>query len=187
MFTLLFPPIPCVHCQLHSRPIFIGPARARSPAPRNQRSYSEHRSERIGTRGLSIPAVLSSPRRFRCGGRLGGEGERGQFREETSLGPRLPPARPAPPPSPAVYKNKRSSLTPQRSSAGVQNILRVFAILPPEKPTHEARGISLLLHSRPLNQEREARPREKHPSKPLHVIKGPSREPLLPSPHKVGM
>ncbi|KAL0594168.1 Histone demethylase UTY [Plecturocebus cupreus] len=72
VFTLLFPPIPCVHCQLHSRPIFIGPAQTRSPAPRNQRSYLEQLREQIGTRSLSIPSVLSFRRRFRCGGRFGG-------------------------------------------------------------------------------------------------------------------
>lgn len=95
MFTLLFPPIPCVHCQLHSRPIFIGPARAHGPAPRNQRSYLEHLRAQIGTAGLSIARVLSSPRRFRYGGRFGG-GERGQCRAETSLGPGRPPARTVP-------------------------------------------------------------------------------------------
>lgn len=158
MFTLLFPPIPCVHCQLHSRPIFIGPARAQSPAPRNQRSYLEHLREQIGTRGLSIPTVLSSPRRFRYGGRFGGEGKRGQFRAETSLGPRLPLARPSPSHSPTVYKNKRSSLMPQRSRSGVPNISRVLPILPFKKTTHEVRGINLLLHSHPLNEEREAGP-----------------------------
>lgn len=169
MFTLLFPPIPCVHCQLHSRPIFIGSALAQSPAPRNQRSYLEHLREQIGTRGLSIPTVLSSPRRFRYGGRFGGEGKRGQFRAETSLGPRFPVAHPTPSHSPTIYENKRSSLMPPGSRSGVPNISRVLPILPLKKqPTREG-ALNLLLHSHPLNEEREAGPREKHPPGPFHI------------------
>lgn len=133
MFTLLFPPIPCVHCQLHSRPIFIGPALAHGPAPRNQRSYLEHLGAQIGTAGLSIARVLSSPRRFRYGGRFGGGGERGQFRTETSPGPGRPPARPAPRSHPLLTKiNVPPSLSQSPGSAG-RNTPRVLSV-PPETP-----------------------------------------------------
>lgn len=137
MFTLLFPPIPCVHCQLHSRPIFIGPARALSPAPRNQRSYLEHLRAQIGTAGLSIARVLSSPRRFRYGGRFGG-GERGAMPSRDFPGARTPSRPHRSSLSSTVDQNKRSPPLSQSPGSAARNTRGVL-LVPPKHPPHEGR------------------------------------------------
>lgn len=150
MFTLLFPPIPCVHCQLHSRPIFIGPTRAHGPAPRNQRSYLEHLGAQIGTAGLSIARVLSSPKRFRYGGRFGGGRGKGAIPSPDFPGARTPSRPPCTSLAPTVDKNKRSPSLSQSPGSAARNTPRVL-LVPLKHPPHEGRkGSSLVCAPPPL-------------------------------------